>query len=108
MALSLIIGLASILSPTPGRLQIQQASLGLQIHAAQQVGEARIGAQGIEGWVHLDEIYRVVLIGFFQPLERLVLLPKARIDLPRRPQPSALSGLLWPNRNRESCRGRDP
>jgi hypothetical protein len=28
--------------------------LRLQVHAAQQVGKARVGAQRIEEWVHLD------------------------------------------------------
>ena len=28
--------------------------LGLQVHAAQQVGEARVGAERIEDWVNLN------------------------------------------------------
>src|ERR1700758_5773837 len=35
------------------------AALGLQIHAAQEVGEARVRAQRVESWVRFNGIYAV-------------------------------------------------
>src|SRR5580700_3461686 len=53
---------------------------GLQIHAPQQVCEARVRAQRVVDWFHSNCHYEVIFISLLQPLERLVLLPKGRID----------------------------
>ena len=38
---------------------------GLKVNAAQQVLEARVGAQWIEGWLHVNATYRTLLVTFF-------------------------------------------
>jgi hypothetical protein len=43
------------------------ARLWLQIHAPQQVGEARVGAQGIEVWVHFNQGLRNGLLRAIKP-----------------------------------------
>ena len=49
----------------------------LQPPAAQQVGEARVLAEGIERWSHFEvenQMARVLLIGLLQPYEYLLLI----------------------------------
>src|ERR1700730_16602534 len=59
-------------------------ALRLEVHAAQQVGEARVGAQRVERWVHHDGShswnYKPIVITLCKPFECLVLVWKARIN----------------------------
>src|SRR5260370_5766589 len=53
-----------------------------QAHAAQQVREARVGAQGVPDWIHFEvrEEKRALLIRLFEPRESLVLLAQPEIN----------------------------
>src|SRR6516225_3386859 len=50
--------------------------------AAEQILEARIRVQGLPYWVHVQEGEQciVLLIGFFQPVEGLILVSQARVN----------------------------
>src|SRR6266850_1535731 len=54
-----------------------------QAEAAQQVGEAWVGAQGVPEWVHFnagEETKRTLLVSLFEPREGLVLVLQSKIN----------------------------
>ena len=60
----------------------QVRSLRWQAYASQQVLEARVGAQAVEKWVHIEKGEGVIMLltGLFQPVQRLILLAETNIN----------------------------
>jgi hypothetical protein len=62
----------------------QSAVLELvELHPAQKIAKPEIGAQTTQAWFHFEVSQRggALLVGPFQPLERLVLLSENRMNL---------------------------
>lgn len=59
------------------------APLWREIHAAQEVLEAWVGAQGVVSWIYFEhnEDVRALLVGLFQPCACLVEITQSGIDL---------------------------
>ena len=53
-----------------------------EVHAPQQILEARVGAQGVVPTVHLEKDQPVPVFGIcsFKPFQRLIALTKGGID----------------------------
>src|SRR5271157_5580944 len=63
-------------SPCSPSLQSLNVALGREVHAAQEILEARVGAERVVPPVHLEPKQRdmAILIGFFQEPQSLLVL----------------------------------
>src|SRR5271157_111510 len=85
-------GIASEAPRKEGGSQWPRATLRREIHAAQEVLEARVGAQGVERRVDLQETHPLVVhfVSPFQPLEGSILFTQPRVDEREFPSPPLL------------------